>query len=68
MRCADAHPRLAELYRQLLALPTRPAAELAGRALDADWLELAEELQPLWQEHEHCWRAEGEAAGWLGGG
>ena len=26
--------------------------------LGGPWLEIAEELQPLWQEHEHCWRPE----------
>ena len=68
MRCADAHLRLAELYARLQALGRHPlppqcwggwgGRPSAQPTLDDDWLELAEELQPLWQEHEHCWRAE----------
>ena len=57
VHCGDAHPRLAALYARLLAIRERPPPRGAP-TLDDDWLELAEELQPLWQEHEHCWRAE----------
>jgi hypothetical protein len=58
MRCEEAHPRLAALYARMLALRRRSPSELAQPSADDDWLEIAEELQPLWQEHEHCWRAE----------
>ena len=56
MHCDDAHPRLAALYARLLAL--RRDAPRAQPTVDDDWVEVAEGLQPLWQEHEHCWRAE----------
>ena len=56
MHCADAHPRLAALYARLLALRREAPRRLAQPTVDDDWLEIAEELQPLWQEHEHCWR------------
>jgi hypothetical protein len=58
MHCDDAHPRLAALYTRLLALQRRGPGRLAQPTVDDDWLEVAEELQPLWQEHEHCWSAE----------
>jgi hypothetical protein len=58
MHCADAHPRLAALYGRLVALRRGAPGRLAQPTVDDDWLEIAEELQPLWQEHEHCWRPE----------